>query len=147
MLTFKLPSCYFSSGPLWGVSLGCDKACHAPRPDSGLGGAQECAFPTSAQVIPGLLSSGLGGAQTCVPVPILFSRAMSETHAYSGGNRVNTREPSDKLEKIQDKMPGPGHMLKKGDILSYPELLDPLPQQSWEAWGPAGLKRPLTYKT
>lgn len=59
----------------------------------------------------------------------------------------STLEPPDKLEKIQDKMPGPGHMLKKGDILSYPELLDPLPQQSWEAWGPAGLKRPLTYKT
>lgn len=146
-LTFKLPSCYFSSGPLWGVSLGCDKACHAPRSDSGLGGAQECAFPTSAQVIPGLLSRGLGGTQTCVPVPVVFSIAMSETHAYNGSNRVNTREPSYKLEKIQDKIPGPGQMLKKGDILSYTELLVQLPQQSWEAWGPAGLKHPLTYKT
>lgn len=72
---------------------------------------------------------------------------MSEPHAYNGGNRVNTREPSYKLEKIQDKMPGPGQMLKKGDMLSYPELLVQLPQQSWEAWGPAGLKHPLTYKT
>lgn len=89
MLTFKLPSCHFSSGPLWGLSLGCDKACHAPRSDSALGGAQECALPNSAQVISGLLSRGLGGTQTCVPVPILFSIAMSEPHAYNGGNRVN----------------------------------------------------------
>ena len=147
MLTFKLPSCHFSSGPLWGLSLGCDKACHAPRSDSALGEAQECALPNSAQVISGLLSRGLGGTQTCVPVPILFSTAMSEPHAYNGGNRVNTREPLYKLEKIQDKMPGQGQMLKKGDMLSYPELLVQLPQQSWEAQGPASLKHPLTYKT